>query len=135
MFTDRGMTYSDAGSILRVIRSGHLVCIGYSYPVTDDKDTSVTEEEIDISDIYVKNGMLHYKTKDGYEILQQYYPSRTYSDWKSAIVKWRYSNDDQIAILLNEGDSDDDRLRYERMQKWRTWAAKLARAIININNK
>ena len=56
----------------------------------------------------------------------------SYAEWKTKIIKWRYSNDDQIAILINKDDSEEDIIKYNRMQEWREYAAKLARKIINL---
>ena len=60
-----------------------------------------------------------------------------YVGWKTHIVKIRYSNDDQIAIILNKDNSEEDLLRYNKMQEWRVWAGQLANKILemlNINN-
>ena len=40
-----------------------------------------------------------------------------YGTYKSSIIKKRYSNDDQIAIMLNRYDSEEDELRYDRMMQ------------------
>lgn len=56
-----------------------------------------------------------------------------YADYKAALVKKVYSNDDQIAIMLNVGSGDaKDVLRYNKMQEWREWAGRLARVFVNL---
>ena len=43
-----------------------------------------------------------------------------------------YSNDDQIAIMLNRGRSEQDNMAFEKMQEWRDWAGSLAKKIITL---
>lgn len=50
----------------------------------------------------------------------------TYEGIKTKIIKSRYSNDDQIAIMLNKDKSDNDMLDYQRMQDWRDFAQRIA---------
>lgn len=45
----------------------------------------------------------------------------SYTDIKTFIIKLRYSNNDQIAILLN-----DDKDKMKEMQEWRAYAANIA---------
>jgi hypothetical protein len=44
----------------------------------------------------------------------------------------RYSNDDQMALILNNGKSEQDTLLYNKMQEWREWAGVIARTATNI---
>ncbi len=53
-------------------------------------------------------------------------PARTYEEVKTAIIKTRYSNDDQIAVMLNRERSEAHAEAYRRMQQWRSFAAMLA---------
>ena len=52
---------------------------------------------------------------------------RTYAYIKTFIIKLHYSNDDQIAIMLN-----DDENKMREMQEWREYAASVARNYTNI---
>lgn len=56
---------------------------------------------------------------------------KDYGEVKREIIKMRYTNDDQMAIILNREDSEEDELSYCRMQLWREFAAEVARAVIN----
>ena len=56
----------------------------------------------------------------------------TYEAIKTKIIKSRYSNDDQLAIILNKDKDADGQLSFERMQVWREFATKIAKAVINI---
>ncbi len=50
-----------------------------------------------------------------------------YATIKTAIIKLRYSNDDQMALILNKDSSPEDALLYAKMQAWRDFAADVAR--------
>ena len=56
--------------------------------------------------------------------------SMDYKGLKSAIIKVKYSNDDQIAIILNREDSTEDEVRYQEMQRWREFAADVAKKVV-----
>ena len=66
-------------------------------------------------------------------ILEINYPNLTYEEQKARIVKRLFSNDDQIAIMLNKGRSEQDDLVFEKMQEYRDWAGTLAKKIISLN--
>lgn len=53
---------------------------------------------------------------------------------KTSIIHSRYSNDDQIAIILNKDESKEDAMYYQRMQEWRDFAAYIAGSV-NYKNK
>jgi hypothetical protein len=58
----------------------------------------------------------------------------SYAAIKTLIIKLHYSNDDQIAIMLNNeidmsGEATD---RYREMQEWREYATSIARNYTNI---
>jgi hypothetical protein len=55
-----------------------------------------------------------------------------YSDYKKDIIKKRYSNDDQIAIILNKDDSEEDQMRYQKMMEWREFASFFAKKVLEI---
>ena len=44
---------------------------------------------------------------------------------KKYLVNTLFSNDDQIAIILNKDNSDDDMKIYNLMQDWREYFSKL----------
>ncbi|WP_305277879.1 hypothetical protein [uncultured Duncaniella sp.] len=56
-------------------------------------------------------------------------PSMSYADVKTAVIKLRYSYDDQMAIVLNRENGGEDAGLYERMQAWREFAAEVASGI------
>ena len=48
---------------------------------------------------------------------------------KTSIIHSRYSNDDQIAIMLNKDASEEDAMYYQKMQEWRDFAAYIAGSV------
>ena len=58
-------------------------------------------------------------------------PSRSYKDVKTTVVKFKYSNDDQIAIMCNRESGDKlDKSKYQEMQQWRDFASIVAKKAI-----
>lgn len=55
---------------------------------------------------------------------------------KTSIIKSRYSNDDQIAIMLNKDESEEGAMYFKKMQEWREFAAKIAESCLDqiLNN-
>lgn len=55
----------------------------------------------------------------------------SYADAKSAVVKTRYSYDDQIALMLNhERDPETYGADYDEMQYWRDIATEVAQRLV-----
>lgn len=123
MYTKRNIVYSDAGKILRT--SKFLGC----YQLNErDVDDSLEEVEIDINDLHIKG---RFVVSGDLMILNN--KERTYGQWKANIIKWRYSIDDQMALLLNKDDSEEDMIDYNRMMAWREWASKLSSKLVSLN--
>ena len=55
-----------------------------------------------------------------------------YENLKKKFIEWHYSNDDQIAIILNKDKDDSSKTDYDKMQEWRTWAGDVAKKVINL---
>ena len=45
------------------------------------------------------------------------------------MIKKQYSNDDQIAIMLNAQLSEEDKMYYDKMQEWRKFSGHIAKLI------
>lgn len=118
MYIDRGVIYSEPYK--------YLICnnvVSYSFPEGSD----VTELDVNMDDMKKYGQLVCYNNGKLAELV---FDSADYGTYKSAIIKKRYSNDDQIAIMLNKEDSDEDLLRYERMMKWREFAASLSKELM-----
>lgn len=116
MYKIRNIVYSEPGYIL--VGNNRK---GYQF---EGDVSEFTEHEISLDDMQV-NG--EFVTYDG--ILQYIGSNPDYSKLKGDMVKRRYSNDDQIAIMLN-----DDTEAMQRMQAWRDWSTRVATKILELIN-
>ena len=67
--------------------------------------------------------------EDSLEVIDNkcfYFKNMSYSEIKTTIIKLHYSNDDQIAIMLN---NDEEKMR--EMQEWREFASLTAKKYSN----
>lgn len=55
-----------------------------------------------------------------------------YNELKKDIISLKYSNDDQIAIMIN---AEEDPVPYKKMQEWRIFASELAKKILEYIEK
>lgn len=59
---------------------------------------------------------------------------KTHAAIKATLIKSRYSNDDQIALMLNKDNCEEDAQLYKKMQDWRDWADSFATRVMKIIN-
>ncbi len=117
MFKIKDTVYADAGYIL--LGSNKK---GYQF---EGELSEFKEKKISLDDIRIDGELVFY---DG---IVQILPNKIdYASLKKDMVKRRYSVDDQIAIILNKDESDEDMLKYEKMQEWREWSARVATAVL-----
>ena len=121
MYKVREKVYADAGKIL--IGQNRR---GY---VFNGELSEFSEEDIIIDDMRIEGKFLVYSNG---MIRELYDPNATYESLKAKYVKMHYSNDDQIAIMLNQGRSKEDNMVYDKMQEWREWCGVLAKKVISI---
>ena len=55
-----------------------------------------------------------------------------YENLKKKFIEWHYSNDNQLAIILNKDNSDEDKVCYDKMQEWRNWSGDLAKKVLKL---
>jgi hypothetical protein len=67
-----------------------------------------------------------------YSDLKDYISCIEYKDWKKKWVNKQFTNDDQIAIMLNKDDSEEDLFLFNKMQEWRKWSGIIAKKITSI---
>lgn len=123
MYKVRNKVYAEAGSIL--IGKNKR---GYSF-LGEVSDFS--EKAIRLDDMKVDGQFLVYS--DGL-IRELYDPNATYEQLKAKYVKRLFSNDDQIAIMLNKEKSAADAELFDKMQEWRDWCGVLAKKVVNMKN-
>ena len=115
MYRIKDKLYADAGYILR---AGN-----YRTFVMEDR-VGAEEESIDIDNIKIIGKVI---VLDSIPVIVDKFE---YGELKSRLVKFQYSYDDQIAIILNKDDSEESLLRYEKMQAWREWAGMVAKKVM-----
>ena len=121
MFIKSNMIYSEAGYILKCDNKK-------AFQLPYDVSKEYIEIPIDITNTKIESGMIN---MDG--VVFRNNEKYDYGQWKANIIKKRYSNDDQIAILLNKDDSAEDKMRYDKMQEWREYASMLAKKFVELN--
>lgn len=121
MYKVRDKVYADAGKILigKNMR-------GYSFK---GEILDFTEEDVIINDMKVEGQFLVYSNG---MVVEMYDKKATYESLKAKYVKRLFSNDDQIAIMLNKGRSEDDDMLFDKMQEWREWCGVLAKKVLTI---
>lgn len=123
MYTIKNNILSEAGKLLKGDKvEGFIVSSEFG---------PFVEKDLDLSNLSVD------KTFISFDNIRWINPGiRTYADAKKFIIGKRYSNDDELAIILNKDDSEEDALAYEKMQEWRAWASYFAHKIMEqIENK
>lgn len=123
MYKVRNKVYADAEHIL--IGKNKR---GYSF-LGEVSDFS--EKAIRLDDMKVDGQFLVYS--DGL-IRELYDPNATYEQLKAKYIKRLFSNDDQIAIMLNKDKSAADAELFNKMQEWRDWCGVLAKKVISMKN-
>lgn len=118
MYTVKNKIYADAGCILKYKNK-----VAFSLEDVDLKD--VLETKINLENMQKIGNFVIYS-----ESYKDYISCYQYKDWKSKIVNKMFTNDDQIAIMLNKDDSEEDLLLFNKMQEWRNWAGIVAKKVM-----
>ena len=120
MFIKSNMIYSEAGYILKCDNKK-------AFQLPYDASKEYIEIPIDITNTKIESGMIN---MDG--VVFRNNEKYDYGQWKANIIKKRYSNDDQIAIMLNRGDEESNMI-YDKMMQWREYASVLAKKFVELN--
>lgn len=120
MYTVKNKTYADAGYILKYKNK-----VAFSFEDVDQKD--VLETKINLENMQKIGNFVMYP--DGYK---DYISCTEFKDWKAKLINKQFTNNDQIAIMLNKDDSDEDLLLFNKMQEWRKWAGVVANKIMSV---
>lgn len=125
MYKIGNKTYADAGYYLKRGSS-----VGYFF---EDNGEVIEEFAVTIDDMHKIGMILIWSSND---LAQVVYKNGSYADYKKAVIQKKYSNDDQIAIMLNKDSGDaDDLFAYVKMQEWRDWASIVAKKIVETLSK
>lgn len=121
MYKVRNKVYAEAGSLLIGKNKRGYVFFG------ELKEFS--EKAIRLDDMRIEGQFLVYS--DGL-IREIYNPNMTYEQLKAKYVKRLFSNDDQIAIMLNKDRSAEDAELFDKMQEYRDWCGVLAKKVAGL---
>lgn len=120
MFVKGENVYADAYKYLRH-KKKNIIALSVKGSA-DDYDELLMNDPLDVE---VVCGMLFWNNR----MFANSPKSFTKDDVKTSIIHSRYSNDDQIAIMLNKDANEEDAVYYQKMQEWREFAAKIAKSI------
>lgn len=122
MYKIGNYNFADAGYYLKRGSS-----IAYFF---ENSDEEVQEIKATIDDIHQVGSIILWSEDN---LAQSIFKNGVYADYKKAIIQKKYSNDDQIAIMLNKDSGEEiDLLAYQKMQEWRDWASLVAKKIMEI---
>lgn len=123
MYTIKNITYAEAGKFLTGSSAS-----GFNAP---ERLGPFEERVLDLSELTVGDKFICF------DCIRWINPGiHTYADAKKYVICKRYSNDDQIAIILNKDNSEEDAIAFQKMQEWRDWASAVAHKIMDcINGK
>lgn len=119
MYSKGNVTYADAYKYLRK-RDARVIAL----QTAEDAAGYVEEEMARPLEVSVENGAVKF---GGWFVVRP--PTLGHGDVKRAVIKMRYSYDDQMAIILNRDSSEDAAALYDRMQEWRAFAGEIARLV------
>lgn len=120
MFIKGNTIYADAFKYLKH-KERNIIALSIKGSADDYEELSMNDP-LDVEQI---GGMLFWNNRKFANRPEQL----TKDGIKTSIIHSRYSNDDQIAIMLNKDASEEDALYYQKMQEWREFAAKIAKSI------
>ena len=125
MYKIGNYTFADAGYHLK--RGGS---IAYFF---EDNGQEIQEVKTGIEDMHIVSSLILWSNN---KIGQRIVKNGGYGDYKKAIIQKKYSNDDQIAIMLNKDSGlEEDLFAYQKMQEWREWASVVAKKIMEVLSK
>ena len=104
MYQIKNKIYADAGYVLKYNNK-----VAFSFEDVDMKD--VLETKINLDNMQKSGNFVVYdELKDRIMRLD-------YSRLKSKFINKQFTNDDQIAIILNKDDSEIDGMKYQKMME------------------
>jgi len=118
MFTKGNKIYADVGYFLK-----HKEANIIGLTIIGDADDYEEIRILDDLDVQVEDNKVYIYGRK-FMVLPD---SITYGDIKKRIIKSRYTEDDQLAIILNKDNSEEDAMYFQKMQEWREFAAEVAR--------
>lgn len=125
MFIKGNTIYADAFKYLKH-KEKNIIALSVKGSADDYEELSMN----DPLDVNVSSGMIVWNNRK----FANRPEAMNKDSVKTSIIHSRYSNDDQIAIMLNKDASEEDAMYYQKMQEWRDFAAYIAGSV-NYKNK
>jgi hypothetical protein len=125
MYKKGNVVYADAYKYL-VHKSKGIIAFAQS-----GDESEFEEKELPMPIKIIDEGSGFYSIQDVPKV-KFYFSKSDYVTIKTEMIKKRYSNDDQIAIMLNAELSEEDKVYYNKMQEWREFSGYIARQIESI---
>ena len=122
MYKKRNVVYADAYKYL-VHKSKGIIAFAQS-----GDESEFEEKEFPTSIKIIDEGSGFYSIQ-GVPKVKFYFSKSDYATVKTEMIKKQYSNDDQIAIMLNVQSSEEDKMYYDKMQEWREFSGHIAKLI------
>ena len=119
MYRVKNKIYADAGCVLKYENK-----VAFSFEGVDEK--GVLETKLNLENIQKIGNFVVY------DCLRDKITTSDFAKLKSKFVNKQFTNDDQIAIMLNKDDSEEDLLLFNKMQEWRVWAGFIAKKIVSV---
>lgn len=119
MYQIKNKIYADAGCVLKYNNK-----VAFSFEDVDMKD--VLETKINLENMRKSGNFVVY---DG---LKDRITRLDYGRLKSKFINKQFTNDDQIAIILNKDDSKADGIKYQKMMEWREFASLFAKKVLEV---
>lgn len=120
MFTKGNIIYADAFKFLKH-KERNIIALSVKGSADDYEELSMNEP----LDVIVSANMVFWNNR-----MFANHPSELNKEGvKTSIIKSRYSNDDQLAIMLNKDNDKTAAMYFQKMQEWREFASFIARSI------
>jgi hypothetical protein len=126
MFQKGNKVYAEVGNYLRH-KTKRMIGLTIVGNIEDFEEIPLNKP----LDIVVENGMFYFNNR----MFACKPETMDYTGIKTKLITSRYSNNDQMALILNHGKSDEDTELFDKMQEWRDWCGLLAKKIINLTNE
>lgn len=121
MFIKKGIIYAETFMFLKHKNRPNLFALSFKGQKEDFVEESMT---LPIQ-VFIENGKIFLENKKFV-----FSPENlSYSAVKEYLIKSRYTNDEQLAVILNKDLSTDGKLQFARMQAWRDFATEIAKIV------
>lgn len=123
MFQKGNKVYAEVGNYLRH-KTKRMIGLTIVGNIEDYEEIPLNEP----LDIVVEKDMFYFNNR----MFACKPEAMDYSGIKTKLITSRYSNDDQMALILNHGKSEEDTELFNKMQEWRDWSGAIAKLVLQM---